>query len=136
MAVPTRSPPRLAPIRRRWPGSIWPTGRSSPSGVGTRGPTGWHAGWPATGWLPEDRVVIAINPDEPLAWLTTYVAVHRAGAVAVPLNTRLAVPELRAILAHAEPAVVLASTTTENGAPWAELVAGVAGLRLAATTGR
>lgn len=84
---------------------------------------------------PEDRVVIAINPDEPLAWLTTYVAVHRAGAVAVPLNTRLAAPELRAILAHAEPAAVLASPTTEDGAPWGELVAGVSGLRLTATTG-
>ncbi len=86
------------------------------------------------GLEPEDRVVIAINPDEPLAWLTTYVAVHRAGAVAVPLNTRLAAPELRAILAHAQPAAVLASTTTENGTPWAELVAGANGLRLTATT--
>jgi acyl-CoA synthetase (AMP-forming)/AMP-acid ligase II len=87
------------------------------------------------GLVPEDRVVVAINPDEPLTWLTTYLAVHRAGAVAVPLNTRLAPPELRAILAHAEPAAVLASDSTENGDPWAELVAGVAGLRVTATTG-
>ncbi len=87
------------------------------------------------GLVPEDRVAIAINPDDPLAWLTTYVGVHRSGAVAVPLNTRLAAPELRAILAHAEPAAVLASPSTENGAPWAEVVAGVTGLRLTATTG-
>src|SRR5271156_2530222 len=55
-----------------------------------------------------DRVVIAIPPDEPFEWLIAYVAVHRAGAVAVPVSTRLAGPELAAILAHAEPTGVLA----------------------------
>ena len=35
------------------------------------------------------RVVIAVNPDGPLEWLVSYTAVHRAGAVAVPVNTRL-----------------------------------------------
>jgi non-ribosomal peptide synthetase component F len=47
-----------------------------------------------------DRVIIAIDPDEPFPWLVAYAAVHRAGAVAVPVNTRLAAPELRAIVAH------------------------------------
>ncbi|MDT5247948.1 MAG: hypothetical protein QOJ28_582, partial [Mycobacterium sp.] len=35
-----------------------------------------------------DRVVIALTPDEPFEWLISYAAVHRAGAVAVPVNTR------------------------------------------------
>ena len=80
-----------------------------------------------------DRVVIAIGPDEPFPWLIAYAAVHRAGGVAVPVNTRLAGPELVAILDHAEPSVVLASPTTEGGVPWTDLVDGVPGLRLLAT---
>ena len=56
-----------------------------------------------------ERAVIAIGPEEPFPWLIAYAAVHRAGAIAVPVSTRLAGPELAAILAHAEPTVVLAS---------------------------
>jgi long-chain acyl-CoA synthetase len=37
----------------------------------------------------------------------------------VPVNTRLARPELRAILSHAEPTVVLAGSDTDLGGPWA-----------------
>ena len=81
-----------------------------------------------------DRVVICITPEEPFPWLTAYTAVHRAGAVAVPVNTRLAGPELRAILVHAEPTVVLASSTGDGGAPWSEWASGVANVRLVATT--
>jgi acyl-CoA synthetase (AMP-forming)/AMP-acid ligase II len=81
-----------------------------------------------------DRVVIAITPDEPFEWLISYVAVHRAGAVAVPLNTRLAGVEMAAILNHAGPAAVLASATTEGGVAWAELTADVPGLRALAVT--
>ncbi|MGD0391208.1 MAG: AMP-binding protein [Acidimicrobiales bacterium] len=62
-----------------------------------------------------DRVIIAIDPDEPFPWLVAYAAVHRAGAVAVPVNTRLAAPELRAIVAHAEPTGVLASSGVVGG---------------------
>jgi long-chain acyl-CoA synthetase len=82
-----------------------------------------------------DRVVIAITPDEPFEWLISYVAVHRAGAVAVPVNTRLSGPELGAILTHAEPTAVLASDATESGVPWADLTAGRRGLRVTAVTG-
>jgi len=81
-----------------------------------------------------DRVVICITPEEPFPWLTAYTAVHRAGAVAVPVNTRLAGPELRSILVHAEPTVVLASLTGGGGAPWSEWAADVADIRLVATT--
>jgi long-chain acyl-CoA synthetase len=81
------------------------------------------------------RVVITITPDEPLEWLVCYAAVHRAGAVAVPVNTRLSGAELGAILAHAEPTGVLASSTTEGGVRWADLTAGFEGLRVMAVTG-
>ncbi|MGA3148970.1 MAG: AMP-binding protein [Acidimicrobiales bacterium] len=66
---------------------------------------------------PGDRVVIAIAPEEPFPWLIAYAAVHRAGAIAVPVNTRLAGPELRTILAHAEPTVILASPGVGGGWP-------------------
>jgi acyl-CoA synthetase (AMP-forming)/AMP-acid ligase II len=82
-----------------------------------------------------DRVIIAITPDEPFEWLISYVAVHRAGAVAVPVNTRLTAPELRAILAHAEPTAVLASAAAENGTSWSELTTGIEGLAVVGVTG-
>ena len=44
-----------------------------------------------------------------------------------PLNARLAGPELRPILAHADPAAILASSATGGGTPWPELAADVAG---------
>jgi long-chain acyl-CoA synthetase len=84
---------------------------------------------------PGERMVIAIGADEPFAWLVAYTAAHRAGAVAVPLNTRLAAPELRAILDHAEPSAIVAGAVTDAGAPWSEVAAGLPGLRLLATTG-
>ncbi len=58
-----------------------------------------------------DRVAILLENDHLHRWIATYAAVHRAAAVAVPLNTRLAAPELAAITAHCEPALVVTSTT-------------------------
>ncbi len=87
------------------------------------------------GLTPGERVVIGVGPDEPFPWLVAYTAVHRTGAVAVPVNTRLAGAELRRILDHAEPTVVLASATTDAGEPWTDVAADVSGLRLLATTG-
>ncbi len=58
-----------------------------------------------------DRVAILLENDHLHRWIATYAAVHRAAAVAVPLNTRLAPPELEAIVAHCEPALVVTSTT-------------------------
>lgn len=86
------------------------------------------------GVAPGDRVAIVIGPDRPFAWLITYVAVHRAGAVAVPLNTRLAAPELRAILLHAEPSALVADATTESGVPWTDLTGRLPGFGLLVTT--
>jgi acyl-CoA synthetase (AMP-forming)/AMP-acid ligase II len=86
------------------------------------------------GVAPGERMVIAIGADEPFAWLVAYTAAHRAGAVAVPLNTRLAAPELRVILGHAEPTAILAGAVTDAGVPWVEVAEGRPGLRLLATT--
>jgi acyl-CoA synthetase (AMP-forming)/AMP-acid ligase II len=49
-----------------------------------------------------DRVSVYLPSDEALRWIVAYAAVHKAGAVAVPTNTRLTVPELVTILGHAE----------------------------------
>jgi acyl-CoA synthetase (AMP-forming)/AMP-acid ligase II len=49
-----------------------------------------------------DRVSVYLPSAEALRWITAYAAVHKAGAIAVPTNTRLTVPELVTILGHAE----------------------------------
>jgi acyl-CoA synthetase (AMP-forming)/AMP-acid ligase II len=49
-----------------------------------------------------DRVSIYLPSEECLRWIVAYAAVHKAGAVAVPTNTRLSTRELTAILGHAE----------------------------------
>ena len=49
-----------------------------------------------------DRVSVYLPSEEALRWIVTYAAVHKAGAVAVPTNTRLSLPELVTILGHAE----------------------------------
>ncbi|MGI8492371.1 MAG: class I adenylate-forming enzyme family protein [Acidimicrobiales bacterium] len=45
-----------------------------------------------------DRVAVYLPPEEALEWMISYSAVHKAGAVAVPVNTRLAPRELEEIL--------------------------------------
>ena len=54
-----------------------------------------------------DRVSIYLPASEVLRWITAYAAVHKAGGVVVPTNTRLTVPELVTILGHAEATVML-----------------------------
>jgi acyl-CoA synthetase (AMP-forming)/AMP-acid ligase II len=49
-----------------------------------------------------DRISIYLPSDEVLRWIVAYAAVHKAGAVVVPTNTRQTVPELATILGHAE----------------------------------
>ena len=49
-----------------------------------------------------DRVSIYLPSDEVLRWIAAYSAIHKAGAVAVPTNTRLTERELVTILGHAE----------------------------------
>ena len=57
------------------------------------------------------RVAIVMEPDDILHWIVTYSAVHKLGAVAVPLNNRLSPPEVHGILDHAEVSAVVASAS-------------------------
>ena len=54
-----------------------------------------------------DRVSIYLSAQEALRWIVTYAAVHKAGAVAVPTNTRLSEREVATILRHAEVSVIV-----------------------------
>ncbi len=56
-----------------------------------------------------ERVAILMEAGDILHWIVTYSAVHKAGAVAVPLNNRLSPPEVQGILEHAEATAVVAS---------------------------
>jgi acyl-CoA synthetase (AMP-forming)/AMP-acid ligase II len=49
-----------------------------------------------------NRVSIYLPSEEVLNWVVAYAAIHKAGAVAVPTNTRLSAPETSTILGHAE----------------------------------
>ncbi len=77
---------------------------------------GWHRqsnrlarGLLERGLRRGDRVGLLIGGDEPLEWLVSYMAIHKAGGVAVPLLTRLGPTELTRILRHAGAAVALCS---------------------------
>jgi acyl-CoA synthetase (AMP-forming)/AMP-acid ligase II len=59
-----------------------------------------------------DRVSIHLPGTRLFPWMISYSAIHKAGAVAVPTNTRLTPSELRTILGHAEVSAVIASTDT------------------------
>jgi acyl-CoA synthetase (AMP-forming)/AMP-acid ligase II len=54
-----------------------------------------------------DRVSIYLPAEEVLRWVVAYAAVHKAGAVAVPTNTRLSARELAVILGHCEAAAMI-----------------------------
>jgi acyl-CoA synthetase (AMP-forming)/AMP-acid ligase II len=88
-------------------------------------------GLTGTGISKGDRVAVYLPPEEVVDWLVGYAAVHKAGAVAVPTNTRLVARELQYVLAHAEAAAVLTcdrlvATANQAGAE-------VTSLRLVAT---
>jgi len=59
----------------------------------------------------QDRVAIYLESTECLRWITTYAGIHKAGAVMVPVNTRLVADEVATILSHAEPAAVVTNLT-------------------------
>ena len=61
-----------------------------------------------------DRVGLLIGDEEPLEWLVSYMAIHKAGAVAVPLLARLAPVELARILHDAGASVVLCSEVVDE----------------------
>jgi acyl-CoA synthetase (AMP-forming)/AMP-acid ligase II len=58
-----------------------------------------------------ERVSIYLPNEQVLRWIVVYAAVHKAGAVAVPTNTRLSTRELVTILGHAEVRAIVTSDT-------------------------
>jgi len=68
-----------------------------------------------------DRVSLYLRAEEGLRFMVAYSAVHKAGAVAVPTNTRLADAELERLLGHAGVRVLLTDTELS---PLAHEVAG------------
>jgi acyl-CoA synthetase (AMP-forming)/AMP-acid ligase II len=81
---------------------------------------------------PGERVAVYIAADDALRWVVTYAAVHKAGAVAVPLNTRLTPGELRSLLLHAEARAIVHSPSLASVA--AELAAEVPSLHATIST--
>ena len=61
-----------------------------------------------------DRVGLLIGNEEPLEWLVSYLAIHKAGAVAVPLLSRSGPGELARILHDAGASVVLCSEIVDE----------------------
>ncbi|HEY5172713.1 MAG TPA: class I adenylate-forming enzyme family protein [Acidimicrobiia bacterium] len=59
------------------------------------------------GVTKQDRVALYMDSDHCLQWIVAYAGIHKAGAVVVPVNTRLSVDEVLTILRHAEPTVVV-----------------------------
>ena len=80
-----------------------------------------------------DRVAVYLPPDAALSWIVAYAAVHKAGAAAVPTNTRLARRELEYVLAHS--GVVAAFTSGPTTATLADVRQHLPGLRLAVAAG-
>ncbi len=63
-----------------------------------------------------DRVSIYLPSNAVLRWIVAYAAIHKAGAVVVPTNTRLTEPELASILGHAEVSAILTDESLLDGA--------------------
>ena len=65
-------------------------------------------GLTSSGVGPGDRVAIWMRGTNALRWIIAYAAIHKAGAVAVPLDARLAPAEVASMLAHAGAVAVFA----------------------------
>ena len=70
----------------------------------------------AQGVSKGDRVAVYMDSERCLEWIVAYAAVHKAGAVMVPVNTRLALDEVETILRHAEPKVIFTNDRLVDGA--------------------
>ena len=79
-----------------------------------------------------DRVAVYLPPSEPLEWIVAYAAAHKAGAIAVPTNNRLAARELEYVLAHAG---VVAVFTGAAESALAGVAPALPDLRFVVTTG-
>jgi acyl-CoA synthetase (AMP-forming)/AMP-acid ligase II len=55
----------------------------------------------------QDRIALYMDSDHCLQWIVAYAGIHKAGAIVVPVNTRLSLDEVLTILRHAEPSAVI-----------------------------
>lgn len=69
----------------------------------------------ALGLVPGDRLAVMLSNDWP--YLSLYLASLASGVIFVPLNTRLARPEVAEILEHAEPRLIVADDTLSAQIP-------------------
>lgn len=81
----------------------------------------WHRrsnslgrGLQARGLAHGDRVGLLIGNEEPLEWLVSYLAIHKAGAVAVPLLTRLGPVEVSRNLVDAGASFALCGEVVDD----------------------
>lgn len=75
-------------------------------------------GLEARGVRPGDRVALAFGERRWADHAVGYLGVLKAGAVAVPVGSRFAGPELDRILAHAEPAGLVGNPDVAPAGPW------------------
>jgi acyl-CoA synthetase (AMP-forming)/AMP-acid ligase II len=90
-------------------------------------------GLQAKGVRKGDLVAIDLEADQILDFIVTYSAVHKIGAVSVPMNNRLSPPEVRSILEQAEVTAVVCSGAFEDAV--APLWGSLASLAVVATVG-
>jgi acyl-CoA synthetase (AMP-forming)/AMP-acid ligase II len=69
------------------------------------------------GVQPGDRVAMVMRPEDGLAFVQTYSAIHKAGGVAVPVNVRMAANLVEGVLKHCEPAVTVVAPELLHLAP-------------------
>ena len=72
-------------------------------------------GLSARGVVKGDRVAVYLEPERILAWIVAYAALHKLGAVCVPVNNRLSPSEVQAILEHAGTRVIITSGSYAAG---------------------
>jgi acyl-CoA synthetase (AMP-forming)/AMP-acid ligase II len=89
-------------------------------------------GLAARGIAQGDRVALYLSNDWFLDWIVAYAAIHKAGAVAVPVNTRLTARELVTILDHAGVRAAITCADMIEG-PMTEAITRVGSLELVAS---
>jgi acyl-CoA synthetase (AMP-forming)/AMP-acid ligase II len=87
----------------------------------------------ARGVAKGDLVALYLEADQILAFIVSYSAVHKIGAVSVPMNNRLSPPEVQSILEHAEPTAVICTAALAPAV--APLLGSLQSLAVAATVG-
>ncbi len=80
-----------------------------------------------------DLAAIYLEADQILDWVVAYSAVHKVGAVSVPVNNRLSPPEVRAILEHADVAAMVVGSAYRDGV--APFLGSLASLAVAISVG-